>query len=34
MMITRYPLPFPCRLEPRIPGMDAARLEELILASV
>ncbi|KIJ15631.1 hypothetical protein PAXINDRAFT_114873 [Paxillus involutus ATCC 200175] len=31
--ITSYPLPFPCSFEPRIPGMDAKKLEEIINAS-
>ena len=32
--MARYPLPFPCCFEPRIPGLDAKKLEELIHASV
>ncbi|KAF8552962.1 cytochrome P450 [Imleria badia] len=32
--ITTYPLPFPCRFEPRIPGMDVKKLEELTLANI
>ncbi|KAF8132069.1 cytochrome P450 [Boletus edulis] len=31
--MTTYPLPFPCRFEPRMPGMDAKKLEELTHAT-
>ncbi|KAF9235264.1 cytochrome P450 [Melanogaster broomeanus] len=31
--ISTYPLPFPCSIVPRIPGMDANKLEELIDAN-
>ncbi|KAF9237052.1 hypothetical protein BU15DRAFT_63434 [Melanogaster broomeanus] len=31
--IARYPLQFPCSFVPRIPGMDAHKLEELIIAN-
>ncbi|KAF9230941.1 cytochrome P450 [Melanogaster broomeanus] len=30
--VTRHPHPFPCSIVPRIPGMDANKLEELINA--
>ncbi|KAF9222448.1 cytochrome P450 [Gyrodon lividus] len=30
--ITTHPLPFPCSFVPRIPGMDAKKLEEMIKA--
>ncbi|KAF9237851.1 cytochrome P450 [Melanogaster broomeanus] len=31
--LTRHPLPFPCSIVPRIPGMDASKLEEMINAN-
>ena len=33
IMRTRRPVPFRCRIVPRIPGMDTEKLEELIAAS-
>lgn len=31
--VDRHPLPFQCRIVPRIPGMDAKAVEELIIVS-
>ena len=31
--LRRHPLPFKCRIVPRLPGMNAEKLEQLIAAS-